>query len=185
MPQPTQLVTSTRSLHYLRISKTHVLPLILYLPESNLTWFTDEIFQQILASLQPIISSTFETARRKTNSGTERDGHKEKDKKDEKDTVVTLGSSGTNGRYMANLYRGAKYQFAYFFRPTTRHVMLSKTEPYDQHNPYTPMIVYKYTLVVVAEPHTAQNVRIPQSSMLEYPKTVTSGNLDRYFEKIK
>ncbi|KAK9761974.1 hypothetical protein K7432_012706 [Basidiobolus ranarum] len=46
---------STREVRYLRISKSQVLQMILYIKPEYTSWFSDHIFQLVLSALQPLI----------------------------------------------------------------------------------------------------------------------------------
>ncbi|ORX82352.1 hypothetical protein K493DRAFT_320469 [Basidiobolus meristosporus CBS 931.73] len=46
---------SPREVRYLRISKTQVLQMILYTKPEYTSWFSDHVFQLVLAALQPLI----------------------------------------------------------------------------------------------------------------------------------
>ncbi|GJJ68455.1 hypothetical protein EMPS_00801 [Entomortierella parvispora] len=48
---------ATTNFHFLRISKTGVLPLNLFLSEEDLEWFNDYTFQEVLAVLKPLLLS--------------------------------------------------------------------------------------------------------------------------------
>ncbi|KAL1916972.1 uncharacterized protein VTP21DRAFT_5169 [Calcarisporiella thermophila] len=159
---------STRNIRYLRIGEKQVLQMVLYLKEENVAWFNDHIMQQVLSAIQPVISKKFS----------------EEDKKKGKDTV-------------ADVFRGADFQFAYYFKPTdTRHCILMKDISFTapERNAasdneedieedvklklkatYDNLALHRKTLVVVVEPYSPQ--RPPPDFMgFEYRRELSIQN---------
>ncbi|KZT20408.1 hypothetical protein NEOLEDRAFT_1075785 [Neolentinus lepideus HHB14362 ss-1] len=91
-----------RNLFYLRISKSDVIPLYLYLDERHIEWMSDRVLQHVLADLRPLIGPKMKA-----------------------ESQLTEGPSGKKG--IVDVYRGDFYQFAYFFRGMEPHSVILKT----------------------------------------------------------
>ncbi|KDQ64604.1 hypothetical protein JAAARDRAFT_118507 [Jaapia argillacea MUCL 33604] len=89
-----------RSLHYLRISATTVLPLYLYLDERHIDWMSDRVLQHVLADLRPLIVPKLR---------------------------AELQAQLESKKGTVDVHRGDFYQFAFFFRQTEPHAVLIKT----------------------------------------------------------
>jgi len=95
---------SNRNSFYLRISRTTVLPIYIYLDERHVKWMSDIVLQHVLSDLRPHILSKLKA---ETNQLT---------------GVALNGKKAT-----VDTHRGDTYQFCYFIRKTEQHSVAIKS----------------------------------------------------------
>ncbi|KAF9226566.1 hypothetical protein BS17DRAFT_800591 [Gyrodon lividus] len=94
-----------RNVYYLRISANTLLPLYLYLDERHIDWMSDIVLQHVLADLRPLVIPKLQA---------------------EKDIHFGPGAAGDK-KGTVEVHRGETYQFAYFFRKTEPHSVVTKS----------------------------------------------------------
>ncbi|KAF9569311.1 hypothetical protein CPC08DRAFT_701812 [Agrocybe pediades] len=99
---------STRNPFYLRISKSVVLPVYVYLDERHVNWMSDVVLQHVLSDLRPHILEKLKN-----------------------EAVNLKGSSAAQKKASTvDTHRGDTYQFCYFIRKTEPHSVLIKSRTY-------------------------------------------------------
>ncbi|KAF9247311.1 hypothetical protein BU15DRAFT_84828 [Melanogaster broomeanus] len=95
-----------RNAYYLRISANIVLPLYLYLDERHIDWMSDVVLQHVLADLRPLVIPKLQG---------------------ERDIHFGPGTAPGDKKGTVEVHRGETYQFAYFFRKTEPHSVVTKS----------------------------------------------------------
>ncbi|KAF8845843.1 hypothetical protein BDN67DRAFT_961492 [Paxillus ammoniavirescens] len=96
----------SRNAYYLRISADLVLPLYLYLDERHIGWMSDVVLQHVLADLRPLVIPKLQA---------------------ERDIHFGPGAAPGDKKGIVEVHRGETYQFAYFFRKTEPHSVVTKS----------------------------------------------------------
>jgi len=95
---------STRNSFYLRISRTTVLPVYIYLDERHVKWMSDRVLQHVLSDLRPQILSKLKA-----------------------ETDPLTGGALNGKKATVDTHRGDTYQFCYFIRKTEQHSVAIKS----------------------------------------------------------
>ncbi|CAG8528781.1 2792_t:CDS:2 [Paraglomus occultum] len=139
---PTSQFTTCNE-RYIKISDKQVMLVSIHVKEENLSWFNDTIYKEIIASIRKVLPLKFA-----------------RDKK-----------RGKEEKQVADVYRCANCQFAYYLKPTeVRHSVLEKEKSFippdvsedhitDEEDvkpilsvTYTGYNVFRMSLVIYAEP---------------------------------
>ncbi|CAG8603915.1 10106_t:CDS:2 [Paraglomus brasilianum] len=152
---------------YIKISDKQVMLLSIHVKRENLSWFNDTIYKEIIASIRKVLPLKFA-----------------RDKK-----------RGKEEKQVADVYRCANCQFAYYLKPTeVRHSVLEKDKSFiSPNNPtseesttddedvkpilnviYTGYNVFRMSLVVCVEP-------LGKGKDFGGVKTTADMRIDHYF----
>ncbi|EIW82102.1 hypothetical protein CONPUDRAFT_164749 [Coniophora puteana RWD-64-598 SS2] len=151
----------SRNAYYLRVSKTTLVPLYLYLDEKHTEWMSDIILQHVLADLRPLIVPKLQA---------------------EWDIHFGSGSSVNNKKGSVDVHRGDIYQFAFFFRQTEPHSVILKTRTFVATSSLAESThVVRKPVNALPIPRTKQNKRARASSQKSLD---SSGHIARKKMKI-